>query len=159
MHSSVSRNPGRVLHIVRTRGSIKSYSLQSCQWQSFLLHPFPSLAPGQTQTSPFRSFSWERQERQISGRAKGVALRCEKPILALERKKEPFDASSGSKYLTQPPQWHFIKVSKQSRPVATISPFAQWKANIKAAGKITGKNGGNQESEPICLFYTQAFVD
>jgi len=53
-----------------------------------LLHPFPSLAPRAKSDKFFQEFSMgEARQRQITARVKGVAVQCEKPIFASERKK------------------------------------------------------------------------
>lgn len=132
MHSSVSHNPGRVLHMVRKAS--ESFMCFACQWhEGFLLHPFSSLAPRAKPDKFCQELGMGEAWRQMTGRVKGVALQCETPAFAVERRKEPEDAWSRSKYLTQPLSEAYIEVSKQSRPVAKSSQFPQWKVSIKAA--------------------------
>lgn len=119
----------------------KSHSLKSsmsfaCQWQNgFLLHPFPSLGPRQRQTSSFRSSPWERQLKTDYWKRERCSPAMWKANLCFRKeKKEPCDAWSRSKYLTQPLSDTFIKVSKQSRPVANFSQFPQWVSKLQGTG-------------------------
>lgn len=155
MHSSVSHNPGRVLHTVR-KGSWtpqpQTLHIFSLSMAGGFLHPFPFLGPRHRQTSSFRSSSWERQlkadycKRERCGPAVWKANLC---FRKEKKKKEPCDAWSRSKYLTQPLSDTSIKVSKQNRPVANLSQFPQ----------LQGTGLRKAARKPMYLFYTQAFLD
>lgn len=132
MHSSVSHNPGRVLHTMRKAS--EAFMCFACQrHEGFLLHPFPSIAPRAKPGKFCQELGMGEAWREMTGRVKGVALQCETPAFASERRKEPGDAWSRSKSLTEPLSETYLKVSKQSRLVAKSSQFPQWKVHIKAA--------------------------